>query len=235
VTQALLWTGTASSAVVLSSPYQDTYAEAVAGNEEVGYGINGLSGSFYEQNHAMLWIGSGSAPIDLTPTDSAFNYNSFALGTNGTQQVGYGSDDWTYLDYHALLWNGTAASAVDLNPTDIPGLPYNSLSVANATNSKEQVGYYGLYDGPLNAVAWFGTANSAIDLNALLPLGGSWAESEAFDVDANDDVFGTALGTYDGTEAYYAIEWIPVPEPDCLALFAIPSIGCLARRRRVQA
>jgi hypothetical protein len=216
--EALLWSGTAASAVVLSADYQNTFAVGVRGNEQVGYGFNG-SGSFAEQKHAMLWAGTAASGVDLSPSLPFDFYDTYAFGTNGIQQVGYGNDSADDLQFHALLWNGTAASAIDLNPTDIPGLLINSVSAAIATNGVEQVGYYAETGDTLpKAIAWFGTANSAVDLNALLPSDGTWVDSEAFDVDSNGNMYGTALGTVDGVYAYYAIEWIAVPEPNGVVL-----------------
>ena len=79
----------------------------------------------------MLWNGLAAAPIDLNPTDLGFQ-SSEAIGTNGTQQVGYGNiglPGGNVGPTHALLWSGSADSAVDLNPTNILGIT-DSAAVA---------------------------------------------------------------------------------------------------------
>ena len=64
---------------------------------------------------SQVW-GTSYIAIDLTL--SGFT-NSYATGTNGTQQVGYGYSPATGNPAHALLWNGSAASYVDLNPSGV--------------------------------------------------------------------------------------------------------------------
>lgn len=103
---AILWAGTAASAVDLSptnlSNFDRSYAYAVRGNEQVGWGSNG-------QNHALLWRGAPDSAVDLNPAGAT---TSYGFGTNGTQEVG--EMDGTDGQGHAVIWSGTANSAVDL-------------------------------------------------------------------------------------------------------------------------
>ncbi|MGA2443543.1 MAG: hypothetical protein ABSH08_21530, partial [Tepidisphaeraceae bacterium] len=139
---AVFWPGT-SSGVELNPGSSLAQAEAVQGNEQVGE----------YSSKAYLWKGSAASGVNLNP--SGF-YGSCALGTDGSQQVGYASPSNFDPSLHwAFLWNGTAASAVDLNPSGI------SASEALGTDGAQQVGYAhtGEY---LNALLWSGTANSYV-------------------------------------------------------------------------
>lgn len=106
---AVLWSGTAESAVNLNPPGSiASQANAVSGGQQVGY-------DFYPR-HALLWRGSAESVVDLHPT-AGFT-SSEATATNGTQQAGYGyngNDNSQGQRSHALVWSGTGASAIDLN------------------------------------------------------------------------------------------------------------------------
>ena len=161
---AMLWSGTADSAVDLSPPqfpqFTNTYALATDGVHQVGYGqITGTDVGY----RALLWTGTRESAIDLHPAGYTA---SFAYGTSGNQQVGYGwtAAGGTFRNF-ALLWNGTAQSAVDLHPVQMPGI---LQSMAYATDGTQQAGAgYGI--GPAgnywHALLWSGTAASAVDLN----------------------------------------------------------------------
>lgn len=105
---AVLWSGTAESAVNLNPPNSlESQANGVAGGQQVGFG-------FYPRR-ALLWRGSAESVIDLHPDGYAF---SEANATNGVQQVGFGfvGDAETLAGhYHALVWTGAAGSVIDLN------------------------------------------------------------------------------------------------------------------------
>ncbi|MGB7925063.1 MAG: hypothetical protein WCF57_17615 [Pyrinomonadaceae bacterium] len=106
---AVLWSGTAASAVNLNPQGSiASQANAVSGGQQVGF-------DFYPR-HALLWNGSAESAVDLHP---AGNYaTSEANATNGTQQAGFGfvGDEATQIGHsHALVWSGTPSSAIDLN------------------------------------------------------------------------------------------------------------------------
>lgn len=61
-----------------------------------------------------VWSGTAQSYVDLHP--SGFT-ESWAYGTNGKQQVGYGYGTLTGGSNNALLGSGTAQSCVDLNPS----------------------------------------------------------------------------------------------------------------------
>ncbi|MGA2233730.1 MAG: hypothetical protein ABSH22_22725 [Tepidisphaeraceae bacterium] len=104
---------------------------------------------------AVLWSEPSGAVVNLNP--SGFSQSS-ATATDGSQQVGYGTDSQG--NGVALLWSGTAASAANLNP---PGFVY---SEAEAIGGGQEVGVGEDAADPTNghALLWSGTAASAVDL-----------------------------------------------------------------------
>jgi autotransporter-associated beta strand protein len=147
---ALLWTGSAGSAINLNPTSKGiTYsiANAINGTQQVGYGEGtGTGGS----DHALLWTGTAASAVDLNP--SGFTL-SLGKGTNGIQQVGYGYADGANYDPLALLWTGTAGSAVDLE-TSLPATGTWNESIAYSVDPCGNVyGYaYGTFD---NATGYF--------------------------------------------------------------------------------
>lgn len=105
---AVLWTGSADSAVNLNPPDSiESQAKAVAGGQQVGFG--------YYPHRALLWRGSAESVVDLHPAGYT---SSEANATNGVQQAGTGvvGDVGTPMARsHALVWSGSAASVIDLN------------------------------------------------------------------------------------------------------------------------
>jgi IPT/TIG domain-containing protein len=109
--RALLWEGSAESAVVLHPPdFTHSFAEGVAGNEQVGQAFNTLEGDGYTR--ALLWHGSAESVISL---HSDAYLATTAYGTNGIHQVGFGETSDFPSAAHALRWSGTAGSVVDLH------------------------------------------------------------------------------------------------------------------------
>jgi len=184
---ALKWFGLAASVVDLD-PGGTTGSEAhgIAGDRVVGFRMTGL-----DINHAMLWTTSG--PIDLHPT-SGFT-SSAANGTDGTQQVGSGSNPNGGMGAitHALLWSGSAASVVDLHPAT--GF---SISAAFAVSGGQQVGE-GFIGSNAHALLWTGSAQSVVDLN---PSG--FFDSHALGVAGGRQV---GYGVMSGTGATHALLW----------------------------
>lgn len=104
---AVLWSGSADSAISLNPPNSATsVAYAIAGGQQVGYA--------YSVHHAALWKGSAASFVDLHPAGYEI---SEARATNGVQQVGFGwaASPAQFNREHALVWSGSAASVVDLN------------------------------------------------------------------------------------------------------------------------
>lgn len=207
---ALLWNGTAASAVDLNpAGSAASWAYGTDGAHQVGQAfIGGAHG------HAVLWNGTAASAVDLNPTDLAMP-ESGAVAVSGNQQVGFGSSD-SAAQPHALLWQGTAGSAVDLNPSG-----FNS-SFALATNGRQQVGY-----GQGHALLWNGTAASAVDLGALLSP--TTLDSKALSIDSAGDVYGVALFAPD---TWHAVEWVPIPEPSLIWLVGAAMAAAVVKRRR---
>jgi hypothetical protein len=86
----------------------------IRGDQQVGFA--GL-GEVINPAHAILWRGTGESAVDLNPAGFA---SSYAMGTNGRQQVGHatvesGNSMDPALEAHAFIWSGTAESAIDLH------------------------------------------------------------------------------------------------------------------------
>lgn len=157
---ALLWTGTAASAVDLDPAGDFSAAYGVSGNEQVGGGMiaSGVG-------HALLWHGTTASLIDLHPTFGA-NFNSVALATNGTQEVGYLSPVlMNPFAGRAVVWSGTAASAVDLQAL----LPAN-FTQSWAVSIDPQGNIFGFAaddaEGAFHAVEWSPTPEPAVPVLA---------------------------------------------------------------------
>ena len=108
---AMLWSGTAASAVDLHPrQFQNIAASAavaVRGSQQVGYTT---SAGLAAIRHAVLWNGTASSAVDLNPSGWA---GSSATATNATQQVGNAFVSNTS-PLHAAAWSGTPESSVDL-------------------------------------------------------------------------------------------------------------------------
>ncbi len=103
---------------------------------------------------------------------------SYAFGTNGIQQVGYGKVSYPDGPDRALLWSGSAASAVDLTPSGF----YRSRALGVSGGQQVGSGHLNGY-GPMHALLWSGSAASAVDLN---PSG--FDESEAYGTNGTEQV-----------------------------------------------
>ncbi|HZT61356.1 MAG TPA: hypothetical protein VFA21_22305 [Pyrinomonadaceae bacterium] len=145
---AVLWSGTAASAVILNPPGStESRANAVSGNQQVGYA--------YSVHQAMLWSGSAASAVNLHPAGYLI---SEAKATNGVRQAGYGTvyNAAAQTSHtHALVWSGDAASAVDLNQ-------FMPLGFTDATATG--------IDAAGNVVGWAvkGSANNTANVHAVM-------------------------------------------------------------------
>lgn len=159
---AVVWSGTADSAVDLNPPDSSTsQANAVYAGQQVGYG--------YVPSRALLWSGSADSKVELHPDGFA---SSVAYATNGVQQAGSGFtfDAATSVSHsHALVWSGSAASVVDLNQFLPPG--YTDAAATGIDAEGNVVGWAsrGPSDIPANvhAVMWKPVATDAIFARSL--------------------------------------------------------------------
>jgi hypothetical protein len=161
--QAVLWSGTAATAVDLNP----TRLPGVLGSGASGISPDGLQQvgnvTYASSSDAVVWNGTAASAVDLNP--SGFG-GSIAFGTDGVHQVGQASRGVAgqFHDFHAFLWNGSTASAVDLHPDGFLS------SGAVGISGDQQVGSGTIPSAngasPLiHALLWRGTASSVVDLN----------------------------------------------------------------------
>jgi hypothetical protein len=145
---AVLWTGTADSAVSLNpAGSTESTAYAVAGGQQVGY--------IYSFHHAALWTGSAASVVDLHPAGYEL---SDARATNGVQQAGSGwvASPAQVNRQHALVWSGSAASVVDLNQFMPLGFTQANATGIDAAGNVVGTAVKGSADGTASthAVMW---------------------------------------------------------------------------------
>ncbi|HJQ34080.1 MAG TPA: hypothetical protein VJ866_18015 [Pyrinomonadaceae bacterium] len=150
---AVLWTGTADSAVSLNpANATESAAYSVAGGQQAGY--------IYSFHHAAVWAGSAASVVDLHPAGYEL---SDARATNGVQQAGSGwvASPAQVNRQHALVWSGSAASVVDLNQ-------FMSLGFTEAAATG--------IDAAGNVVGWAvkGSSNGTASVHAVM-----WVPSDA--------------------------------------------------------
>jgi hypothetical protein len=193
IDNAYLYQGSASGAVNLHSASalsSDGYG--IANGLEVGAIVSGTK--CHSMPHAALWKGSAQSFVDLQPTGKYGTTNgTFALGTDGVREVGYGLDGGN--GEHAFVWSGTASSAVYLGnansvaygvsgPRIVGSLGSPSEAIlwrgkgssvlacsscynwlATGIDGRNAVGYGNAFAAPYHALYWQGTSSNAIDLN----------------------------------------------------------------------
>ncbi len=183
---ALLWRGTAASAVDLH-PTGATYSFATGtdGATQVGY-VNNYNGT--TGDHAVLWQGTAASITDLDP-GGAYTYSQ-ANAVFGSFQVGFAYKN----GIHAFLWQGSAASGIDLTPTGFAQA--NALGIFGS----ETVGWAGTPSAK-RAGYWNGSAGSFVNLH---PLSG-FVSSQANATNSGIEV-GTGFTTSTSTSAQ-ALLW----------------------------
>ncbi len=130
-------------------------------------------GSTSRTDHALLWINANpNTTVDLNPAPFK---SSYALGTDGTKQIGYGYTTVPVYgeESHALLWNSSPTDYVDLNPVNF------IFTYAYGGDKLHQAGFGLSLTNNLHALIWAGSAQSVIDIQPTL---GSYTDSRAFAV-----------------------------------------------------
>jgi hypothetical protein len=211
-TRAVVWSGTAESAVVLH-PAGASWSSAtgVAAGQQCGYVWFPAPNDGYK---AVLWSGSAQSMTYLHPAGAQ---ESQALGMAAGQQVG-----WTHApgqNPQAAMWSGTAASYVDMNP---PGAAVSKLL---ATCGSAQVGWASTAEGFVGGI-WFGSAASFVPLS----LGPDFQVKATSVAERNGTYYvgGYALDVVNG--GTHAWMWVGVPAPGSASLLALA--GLLGGRRR---
>jgi hypothetical protein len=180
---AMLWTGTAASAVTLGP--LNSMAFATDGTQQAGW----------ENGGAALWSSTAATYVNLQP---ASGYSqTWALAVSPTHQAGYGQPLSGGFN-QALLWSGTAASVVNLSPTQFTGL---QNADCNSTYGNQGVGFYET-GGNYHAVLWTGTAASAVSLEPATFNGQTVESSQANATNGNRQI---GLISTDITD--YAVVW----------------------------
>ncbi len=112
-TRAVLWTGTAASAVDIHPiGYDASQALATNGTQQGGHAYIALPTA---RQHAMMWSGTPDTAVDMHPATYS---DSRITAITATQQVG---DGWIGpmgqlgSVRNTLVWSGTPDSVVDLN------------------------------------------------------------------------------------------------------------------------
>lgn len=167
-----------------------TYTHVASTGGAIGDGYGTATGSI---PHAMYMPSGATMPIDLHP---AGFLDSYGLGGEGSQQVGYGWSN-SVNRYTALMWNGSAGSVVNLHPAG-----YVS-SRANASDGAFQVGSVQSASGG-HAALWSGTSASVI---LLTPAG--YSGSVAYGVGDGQQVGAAGLPMVPGSRA---MVWSGTPE-----------------------
>ncbi len=162
--RAALWSGSASSLIVLSNRFSE--ALAIGGDQQVGYVNESFTCSecgTTTSEYAALWRGTSQSLVNLHPRLLGCKI-SRANDTDGAQQVGdcFFQIPQQTSNYRAMLWSGTAQSVVVLHPANY----FNSY--ARAVKNGVQVGFgnTGTFPNlnPSDALVWRGTAQSVVVL-----------------------------------------------------------------------
>jgi hypothetical protein len=204
--QAIVWQGTAQSAVNISPDLQSEY-RATAGSSAPNGGVQivgARASSSSGSRVAGVWTGNNLASLTFTPLTS--NRSLYQLdqatgaASNGvsSEQVGY-TDDGFGLD-RAMIWTGTAGSAIDVTPAG--KLSAKLTSVALSSSGYVQVGIAGgnNFVGGI-ATVWTGSAAGAKPLGST----SSFTYSEA---DSTNGLWAVGLGQGAGTgNVEHAMLW----------------------------
>lgn len=162
--RATLWDG--ASTIDLHPAFLDdavngvsgrSSAQGAAGNLQVGWGAGPTT-----TNRAvpLAWRGTAASATKLAIPFA--NGGGQALGTDGSQIVGYGlgmnRDGTAFSAYHAIVWNAATGAATDL------GDGGNSAQ-AYGVGGGVQVGY--VVKSLANATLWRGTSKSLVSLHPV--------------------------------------------------------------------
>lgn len=221
--RALLWSGSAASAVVLNPAGSvGAAAYATGGGRQVGWAEFAPSFTLpvagYWSGSAASWTRLGTPPQYRTRDSVAV-----AISPTGETQAGYITGDSGF--NWATLWRGTPDSFTLLNPAG-----YTATSIL-ATDDRYQVGWGITPGGPRIAAVWEGSAGSLMNLSAVLPPKYTFAMAYGVESTATDVwVVGYAYSA--STDTSDAIVWHrTIPSPGAgVALMGM--MVCIARRRR---
>ena len=154
---AIMWHGTAGSAIDLNPP--GNLSDSGAGAVRCGIQIGGYHDYVTGLDHAGMWRGTPESFVDLRPPTA---YYGGPRCTDGVRQGGL--IQWTSTSpLDAAIWSGTPESIVDLGP---PGSQINGMA------QNIQAGFINAVGGA-HAGIWFGVPGSFTDLNPPGMTGGT--------------------------------------------------------------
>jgi hypothetical protein len=159
----MLWRSP-TNPVALSGPNGECAAIGCAFNTQAGYMPSASGESF----RAVLWHGTASSMVDLSPSGS-LNSGVWAISETGKYQVGVSRAYFGAVETgHAMIWRGSAASVIDLHPPGVTdseaaavteGSGSIPMTVVGTTYTESQ-GYESTH-----AVLWQPQQNVFVDLN----------------------------------------------------------------------
>ncbi len=197
-----------------------SWGNAINGAGQVAGAIAWGEGLDYRES-AAVWNGAGAPTLLAGPAGGT----SVANDINDRGQVAGAAGA------HAAVWN--AGVLTDLGVLD-PSLPEN-FSEAYAINELGQVVGRSFSNSEHNYRATLWENGSVIDLNSFLDpsvVQAGWRLTEAFDINENGEIVGTALNFNSGAEHAFLLS--PVPEPTSVALLlaGLALVGGVAQRQR---
>jgi hypothetical protein len=151
--------------------------------------------------HAAYWVYSGASQNDWTFSDlhPSGYVASFAQGTNGAVQAGWGQDGAGV--YHPLAWQGTAASVAVLPLTG--ALTQGAAAAVASNNSTLIVGWGNGSDNVVHPLAWTPGRRGGYSVADLLPSGATFGVAVATD---ENYVAGSVVTSTSGGQ-FHAAYW----------------------------
>jgi hypothetical protein len=232
---AMLWTGTAASAIDLNSnQFNSAQAFGVSAGAQVGQAEGVPTGGQY---HAIMWQSSPTNYTDLGAVlGSGYIYSS-ASGISGNLVVGFAALASGTNQNHAVVWNTSGTpSYTDINPAGF------TSSSANAVSNGIVVGDAYNSSGDSNAI-WYGVNGTGfLNLQNYLPLdpiGTSYSSSTAEAITPDGMIVGVASYTSGSNTIENAVMWqVAVPSPGALPVLAggmsLMATALSRRRARVR-
>jgi hypothetical protein len=160
--RALFWLGGGAAVDIhpAGAEYLASEAYGGGGQQQVGWVVGSIACDqcgFTTVGHAGTW---SRTAMSFARLHSTTHENTVARGTDGTTQVGYGTNR-TDNSKNALLWKGPGTFSTNIRPSG------SIESVANSVWGNQQGGYFvGMgTNSKRHAVIWSGTAASAVDIH----------------------------------------------------------------------
>ncbi len=219
--RALLWSGSAGTAVVLNPPGSaHAAAYAIGGGRQVGWAK--VNPDDWTLPVAGFWSGTAASWTRLGAPAGFHESDAFTISPDGQTQAGFASGG-PFDTNRAVLWHSTPESFTLLHRAEW----FNS-SVLGVDN-RFQVGWAVTSEPKCVASLWEGSAQAFTDLSKYVPA--NFTISQAYSVRSTQSDIWVAGYAYDGQAGTYnAILWHrSIPAPGAAALLFIACV-CNARR-----